>query len=101
MERFQPMLGRRRRAAARAARSRFAEARLRGRADGEQPILVAGEEAGPSCRSAAAWASATPASAAALRAQVRDLRTGEVHGQAGEMVRTCINAPEGAVEIEL
>jgi hypothetical protein len=33
--------------------------------------------------------------------QVRDLRTGRVHGQAGEMMRTCINAPEGAVEIEL
>ena len=30
-----------------------------------------------------------------------DLRTGEVHGQDGEMVRTCINAPEGAIEIEL
>ena len=28
--------------------------------------------------------------------QVRDLRTGKVSGQEGEMVRTCINAPEGA-----
>jgi hypothetical protein len=37
-----------------------------------------------------------------LRAgQVRDLRTGLVHGQPGEMLRTCINAPEGAVEIDL
>ena len=33
--------------------------------------------------------------------QVRDLRTGKVHGTEGEMIRTCINAPEGAVEIEL
>jgi hypothetical protein len=33
--------------------------------------------------------------------KVRDLRNGEVSGSAGEMVRTCINAPEGAVEIEL
>jgi hypothetical protein len=32
---------------------------------------------------------------------VRDLRTGRVHGQVGEMVQTCINAPEGAVEIAL
>jgi hypothetical protein len=37
-----------------------------------------------------------------LRAgQVRDLRTGRVHGQPGEMLRTCINAPEGAIEIDL
>ena len=37
-----------------------------------------------------------------LRAgQVRDLRTGRVHGQPGEMLQTCINAPEGAVEIDL
>ena len=33
--------------------------------------------------------------------QVRDLRTGRVHGQPGELVQTCVNAPEGAVEIEL
>jgi hypothetical protein len=33
--------------------------------------------------------------------KIRDLRTGDVHGQDGEMIRTCINAPEGAIEIEL
>ena len=33
--------------------------------------------------------------------EIRDLRTGKVSGQRGEMVRTCINAPEGPVEIEL
>src|ERR1700730_8763714 len=34
-----------------------------------------------------------------LRAgRVRDLRSGRVHGQPGEMLRTCINAPEGDVE---
>jgi hypothetical protein len=32
---------------------------------------------------------------------VRDLRNGKVYGTEGEMVRTCINAPEGKVEIEL
>jgi hypothetical protein len=32
---------------------------------------------------------------------VRDLRTGEVHGEQGEMIRICINAPEGHVEVEL
>ena len=33
--------------------------------------------------------------------RIRDLRSGEVHGSEGEMVRTCVNAPEGAVEIAL
>jgi hypothetical protein len=33
--------------------------------------------------------------------QVRDLRTGKVHGSRGQMVRTCINTPEGHVEIDL
>ena len=33
--------------------------------------------------------------------QVRDLRTGKVSGAAGEVVRTCVNAPEGPVEIAL
>ena len=33
--------------------------------------------------------------------EIRDLRTGKVTGSDGEMVRTCINAPEGPVEIEL
>ena len=33
--------------------------------------------------------------------ELRDLRTGEVHGTEGEMVRTCVNAPQGPVEIAL
>ncbi len=33
--------------------------------------------------------------------QVRDLRTGEVHGEMGQTIRTCVNAPEGPIEIEL
>jgi ferredoxin-NADP reductase len=37
-----------------------------------------------------------------LRAgRLRDLRTGEIHGEAGQTVRTCVNAPEGHVEIDL
>ena len=33
--------------------------------------------------------------------KVRDLRTGELAGEEGQMVRTCVNTPEGHVEIEL
>jgi ferredoxin len=31
--------------------------------------------------------------------QVRDLRTGEVSGEAGQSIRTCVNAPEGDIEV--
>jgi ferredoxin-NADP reductase/ferredoxin len=69
--------------------------------DGEQPILLAGEGAGArlpfGCRMGIC-----PTCVGRLRAgQVRDLRTGRVHGQPGEMVQTCVNAPEGPVEIDL
>ncbi len=69
--------------------------------DGEQPILAAGEQAGAElpygCRMGICHTCV-----GRLRAgQVRDLRTGRVYGAPGEMVRTCVNAPEGAVEIDL
>jgi ferredoxin-NADP reductase len=69
--------------------------------DGEQPILVAGENAGAKlpfgCRMGICHSCV-----GRLRAgQVRDLRTGRVHGAPGELLRTCINAPEGAIEIDL
>jgi stearoyl-CoA 9-desaturase NADPH oxidoreductase len=69
--------------------------------DGEQPILAAGESAGLElpfgCRMGICHTCVGK-----LRAgRVRDLRTGRVHGQPGEMLRTCINAPEGAIEIDL
>ncbi len=33
--------------------------------------------------------------------RVRDLRSGEIHGSENETVRTCVNAPEGEIEIDL
>jgi hypothetical protein len=32
---------------------------------------------------------------------VRNLQTGKVSGSEGEMIRTCINAPEGDVVVNL
>jgi stearoyl-CoA 9-desaturase NADPH oxidoreductase len=80
---------------------RFCMSDIAAESDGEQPILKAGEDAGArlpyGCRMGICHTCV-----GRLRAgQVRDLRTGQVHGQPGEMLRTCINAPEGAVEIEL
>ena len=80
---------------------RFAKSAIEASTDGEQPILIAGEQAGIElpygCRMGICHTCV-----GRLRAgRVRDLRTGEVHGQVGEMTRTCINSPEGDVEIEL
>ena len=33
--------------------------------------------------------------------RVRDLRTGEVHGEEGQVVQTCVSAAAGPVEIDL
>ena len=67
-------------------------------ADGATPLLAAGESAGvlmPSgCRMGIC--------VVRLRAgRVRDLRTGQVHGDEGDMIQTCVSAAAGPVEIEL
>jgi ferredoxin-NADP reductase len=69
--------------------------------DGEQPILLAGEEAGIELPYGCRMGICHSCVGRLRSGQVRDLRTGRVHGQRGELLRTCINAPEGAVEIEL
>ncbi len=79
----------------------FTKSRAEAECDGGTPILVAGEEAGLElpfgCREGICHTCV-----GTLRSgQVRDLRNGRVAGEQGETVRTCINAPEGRVEIEL
>ncbi len=69
--------------------------------DGEQPILAAGEQAGAKLPYGCRMGICHTCVGRLRSGRVRDLRTGQVHGQAGEMMRTCINAPEGDVEIEL
>jgi ferredoxin-NADP reductase len=68
---------------------------------GDTPLLEVGEEAGvvmPSgCRMGICRTCLTP-----LRAgQVRDLRTGEVHGEEGELIQTCVNAAAGPVQLDI
>ncbi|MDQ0754582.1 ferredoxin reductase [Arthrobacter sp. B3I4] len=70
-------------------------------ADGDTPLLDVGEDAGvlmPSgCRMGICHSCLTP-----LRAgQVRDLRTGEVHGEPGQLIQTCVSAAAGPVNLEL
>ncbi len=80
---------------------RFRKSDLEACSDGEQPILVAGEKAGASLPFGCRMGICHTCVGKLRTGQVRDLRTGLVHGQPGEMLRTCINAPEGAVEIDL
>jgi ferredoxin len=79
----------------------FLRSDARAVSDGSRPILLAGEAEGlelpHGCRMGICHSCC-----GRLRAgRVRDLRTGEVLGTRGELVRTCVNAPEGDVEIEL
>ncbi|MGH2880922.1 MAG: ferredoxin reductase [Solirubrobacteraceae bacterium] len=80
---------------------RFCASDVEGSSDGEQPILVAGERAGAMLPYGCRMGICHTCVGRLRSGQVRDLRTGRVHGQPGEMLRTCINAPEGPVEIEL
>lgn len=79
----------------------FCSSGVQAMSDGSQSILASGESAGATlpygCRMGICHSCV-----GRLRAgQVRDLRTGRVHGQPGDTLQTCINAPEGAVEIDL
>lgn len=70
-------------------------------ADGSTTLLEAAESAGivaPSgCRMGICHTCLTPL----LAGQVRDLRTGEIHGEAGDLVQTCVSAAAGPCNLEL
>ena len=87
--------------AAPAARSASRTSGIEVVSDGEQPILACGEGAGAELPFGCRMGICHTCVGRLRSGQVRDLRTGRVHGQPGEMVQTCINAPEGAVEIDL
>jgi ferredoxin-NADP reductase len=101
MERFQPKLGLGEGEEGTGGTITFLRSETEAESDGSQPILVAGEEEGLDlpygCREGVCHTCVGE-----LRSgQVRDLRTGKVHGEEGETIRTCIHAPEGPIEIEL
>jgi ferredoxin len=99
MERFQPRLGLG--GEGEGGEIKFCMSDCEAKSDGSVPILVAGEEAGLElpygCREGICHTCVGE-----LRSgQVRDLRNGKVYGQEGEVIRTCISAPQGPVEIDL
>jgi stearoyl-CoA 9-desaturase NADPH oxidoreductase len=79
----------------------FCASGVQARSDGAQPILLAGEAAGARLPYGCRMGICHSCVGRLRSGQVRDLRTGRVHGQRGELLRTCVNAPEGAIEIEL
>jgi ferredoxin-NADP reductase len=68
---------------------------------GGQPILDIGEQSGVALPYGCRMGICHSCVGRLRSGRVRDLRTGGVHGEPGEMVRTCVNAPEGAIEIDL
>lgn len=79
----------------------FRASGVQAQSDGEQPILLAGEHAGAKLPYGCRMGICHSCVGRLCSGQVRDLRTGRVHGQPGELLRTCVNAPEGAIEIDL
>jgi stearoyl-CoA 9-desaturase NADPH oxidoreductase len=80
---------------------RFCRSGVEATSDGTQPILAAGEDAGAKLAHGCRMGICHSCCGTLRSGQVRDLRTGRVHGQPGELLRICINAPEGDVEIDL
>lgn len=100
MERFQPVIGGSA-VAGEGGTIRFTKSGVETTCDGGTPILVAGEESGAELPFGCRMGICHTCIGRLCSGEVRDLRTGEVSGQEDEMVRTCVNAPEGDVEIAL
>ena len=100
MERFQPVIGGDA-GAGEGGKVRFLSSGVETDCDGGTPILVAGEEAGAELPFGCRMGICHTCIGRLCEGEVRDLRTGEVYGAEGEMVRTCVNAPEGDVAIAL
>ena len=79
----------------------FAASGCETNAEGGKPILIAGEQAGLELPYGCREGICHTCIGKLCSGRVRDLRNGKVYGQEGEMVRTCISAPEGAVEVDL
>jgi stearoyl-CoA 9-desaturase NADPH oxidoreductase len=100
MERFQPVIGGEPGEGDGGTVS-FAGSGVEAMCESGTPILVGGEEAGATLPFGCRMGICHTCVGELCSGKVRDLRSGEVHGTPGEMVRTCVNAPEGPIEIAL
>jgi ferredoxin len=101
MERFQPKLEGGEGEPGEGGTIKFLKSGCETESDGTKPILVAGEDAGLDLPYGCREGICHTCVGTLASGRVRDLRNGKVYGQDGEQIRTCISAPEGAVEIEL
>ena len=99
MERFQPKIGLGEEGEG--GTVRFLASDTETECDGATPILVAGEEAGLDLPFGCREGICHTCIGKLQKGRLRDMRNGNVHGTEGAMVQTCINAPEGPIEIEL
>ncbi|MBO9533856.1 MAG: ferredoxin reductase [Solirubrobacteraceae bacterium] len=79
----------------------FGVSRVSAEAEPGVSILVAGERAGAALPSGCRMGICHSCIGRLKQGQVQDLRTGLVHGEPGQPVRTCVNGPCGDIEIEL
>jgi ferredoxin len=98
MERFQPKLEAE---PGEGGTISFLKSDCRVEADGTKPILVVGEEAGLKLPFGCREGICHTCVGTLRKGRVRDLRNGNVRGEEGQPTQTCINAPEGPVEIDL
>jgi ferredoxin-NADP reductase len=99
MERFQPKIGGGEEGEG--GTIKFLKSDKEAKCDGGTPVLVAGEEAGIDMPFGCREGICHTCIGKLCTGKVRDMRNGQIHGTDGEMIRTCINAPEGDIEIEL
>jgi ferredoxin-NADP reductase len=100
MERFQPVIGGEG-GEGEGGVVRFTKSGVEARCDSGTPILAGGEEAGAALPFGCRMGICHTCVGRLCKGEVRDLRTGDIHGSEGEMIRTCVNAPEGPIEIAL
>ncbi len=101
LERFQPVIGGAGAAAGEGGKITFTKSGIEAHSDGSTPILDAGEEAGAELEFGCRMGICHTCVGTLCSGRLRDLRSGEVHGEEGTKVRICVNAPEGPVEIAL
>jgi ferredoxin-NADP reductase len=101
MERFQPRAGLGEAGEGEGGTIRFCKSGCEASSDGSKPILVAGEDEGLDLPYGCREGICHTCVGELVSGQVRDLRNGKVYGQEGEVIRTCISAPEGPIEIDL
>ena len=100
MERFQPVI-KGAPGVGEGGEINFSASGIRAECEPGKPILQAGEEAGAGLPFGCRMGICHTCVGRLCAGRVRDLRTGEIHGSEGETIRTCVNAPEGPIEIKL